>query len=124
MRHWSYEKFWRIRDALAMRPAPRVIITGMPKSGTTAIARLVGVASGKKVVSDPFNILDNRGIEFRDPLFAGELSIGWLIRRYASVFRAEIIKDPNFIFFADDMMRLFPDANWIFTVRDPRDNIR
>lgn len=113
-----------MRGVFTPRPAPEVIITGMPKSGTTAVARLMGIASGKNVVSDPFNVLDNKAIQFRDRVFSGEVTIGDLVQRYASVFRGEVIKDPNFIFFAEDLTHVFPDASWIFTVRDPRDNIR
>ena len=114
----------RIGDSLAGPPRPRVFVTGMPKSGTTAIVKLMGIASAEKIVSDPFHLLDKRGVRFRDALFAGETSVPQLMRRYPSVFRGTILKDPNFIFFADAIAKAYPDAHWVFTVRDPRDNLR
>ena len=124
VKHWLASWFQRIGDSLGDPPAPRVFVTGMPKSGTTAVARLMGIASGQQTVSDPFHLLDKRGVRFRDALFAGETSVPQLMRKYPSVFRGTILKDPNFAFFANTIAEAYPDAQWVFTVRDPRDNIR
>lgn len=103
---------------------PKVIVTGMPKSGTTAVAMLLGVAAGVKTSSDPLTRLDQVGIEFRDDLYAGRLRLGDLIEAHCRLFRLPIVKDPNFIFFVEDLIDLWPQARWVFTVRDPRANIR
>ena len=124
MRHPLTKLLARIGDSLASPPRPRVFVTGMPKSGTTAIVKLMGIASGEKTVSDPFHLLDKRGVRFRDALFAGEISVPQLMRQYPSAFQGVILKDPNFVFFADAIAKAYPDAHWVFTVRDPRDNIR
>ena len=105
-------------------PRPLVFVTGMPKSGTTAVVKLMGIASGASIVSDPFHLLDKRGIRFRDALFAGETSVSQLMREYPAIFRGAILKDPNFVFFADAIAERYPESHWVFTVRDPRDNIR
>ena len=104
--------------------ATRLVVTGMPKSGTTAVAMLLGAASGSSVASDPCYQLDRAGIRFRDALYAGELSLSQLIADNRDFFRAELVKDPNFPFFMDELQTAFPSARFVFVLRDPRDNIR
>ena len=118
-------------DALARRRGPRsrpperpVLVGGSPKSGTTAIAMLLGVATETGVASDPFHRLDQRGVDFRDRLFSGRLSIAHLIDDNPDVFAAGIIKDPNFAFFIGPLLERFPHSHFVFIVRDPRANIR
>jgi hypothetical protein len=100
------------------------MVSGMPKSGTTAIAMLMGEAAGLRVNSDPFNRMDEAGIRFRDPLYSGSLDLSELIQTYRRFFPGDLIKDPNFIFFADAVRDIFPSAPFVFVIRDPRDNIR
>jgi hypothetical protein len=114
----------RLLERFRPAEAPRVLVTGMPKSGTTAIARLMGLATGRSVVSDPFHLLDRQGVRFRDELYGGTMSTSDLVEGHPRVFRAVILKDPNFIFFKSEIHALYPSASWVFTVRDPRDNIR
>jgi hypothetical protein len=102
----------------------KVIVAGMPKSGTTAIAKLLAEAAQVKVCSDPFYQLDIKGVVYRDQLFRGDLTLGSLWKEFRDVFRGEVIKDPNFPLFLGELVRLFPDAKIVFIVRDPRDNIR
>ena len=52
-----------------------VILAGMQKSGTTAIAQLLGTASGQTVCSDPFYILSKKGIDFRKELYEKQLPL-------------------------------------------------
>jgi hypothetical protein len=103
---------------------PRILVGGMPKSGTTAIAMLLGAAAELDVVSDPFNQLDEAGIDFRDRLYGGDLTLERLVARHRARFRGGLVKDPNFAFFLPELLRMFPDSDLVFTVRDPRDNIR
>jgi hypothetical protein len=118
----------KLLDRLALRfgPAPRpgVFVCGMPKSGTTAVLRLMGIASGESTSNDPFYELDVRGVVFRDAVYNGELDIGRLVKTYPAAFRGTLVKDPNFVFFRSRMTELYPEAAWVFTIRDPRDNIR
>lgn len=101
-----------------------IIVAGMPKSGTTAIARLLGAAIQQRVCSDPFYQLDVLNIPFREQLFSGALDIGSLWRRYPAVFDGPVIKDPNFPLFLPQLKRSFRKARFVFIVRDPRDNLR
>lgn len=101
-----------------------VIVCGMPKSGTTALARLLGASLGVNVSSDPFVLLDERGVVFRDMLFQQHLSLSklWLENRLE--FKGRVIKDPNFPLLLDQLVEFLPKAKYIFLVRDPRYNIR
>ncbi|WP_273208559.1 sulfotransferase family protein [Marinobacter subterrani] len=102
----------------------KVIVAGMPKSGTTAIASLLAKAANMKVCSDPFHQLDSKGVGFRDALFSGGLSLESLWRQHRRVFAGAVVKDPNFPLFMGELKQFLPNAQFVFIVREPRDNIR
>ena len=101
-----------------------IIVAGMPKSGTTAIAKLLGAATEKKVCSDPFYQLDVQGVNFRHALFSGALSLESLWRKNRRVFKGGIIKDPNFPLLLTQISDFLPESHIVSIVRDPRNNIR
>ncbi len=102
-----------------------VIVSGMPKSGTTAIAKLLAAAAGRQVCSDPFYQLDQEKINFRDDLFSNHITLESLWRSNRNIFfSGSIIKDPNFPFFIPEIREFLPQAQFVSIVRDPRDNIR
>lgn len=113
-------------NALLPLPRPRnlILVAGMPKSGTTAIARLLGELTGKTVCSDPLHQLDQAGVPFRQPLFEGSLNLEQLWRSHRQVFAGPIVKDPNFPLLLPQLQDMFPQARVLVTVRDPRDNLR
>lgn len=112
-------RFWPLR-----RVKPCVLVAGMPKSGTTAIARLLGEAIGQPVCSDPFFQLDQKkGPGYREALFSGTVSLAELWKKNRHVFDGAVVKDPNFPLFLEELMDMFPGARKVFIVRDPRDNI-
>ncbi|WP_417566824.1 sulfotransferase family protein [Marinobacter sp.] len=102
----------------------KVIVAGMPKSGTTAIASLLAKAANVEVCSDPFHQLDSKGVSFREALFSGALPLESLWRQHRSVFGGTVLKDPNFPLFLGELKQLLPEAQFVFIVREPRDNIR
>ncbi|WP_085680452.1 sulfotransferase family protein [Marinobacter salarius] len=102
----------------------KIIVAGMPKSGTTAIAKLLGASIQSPVCSDPFHQLDVRRVEYREALFSGELSVRKLWKEHRDVFSGRVIKDPNFPLFIDDLRGFLPDSDIVFIIRDPRSNIR
>jgi hypothetical protein len=102
----------------------KVIVAGMPKSGTTAIASLLAKAANVEVCSDPFHQLDSKGASFREALFSGALPLESLWRQHRSAFNGAVVKDPNFPLFFGELKQLLPDAQFVFIVREPRDNIR
>lgn len=111
-----------------LRPMPTgqgmVIVAGMPKSGTTAIAKLLGAATGQSVCSDPFYALSQMKVDFRQKLSEGHIRLETLWRRYRHIFSGTIVKDPSFVLLLDQLRELFPMAQIVFIIRDPRDNIR
>ena len=103
----------------------RVIVAGMPKSGTTAIATLLAKAANVDVCSDPFHQLDTqKKVAFRDQLFSEELSLESLWRQHRELFRGTVVKDPNFPLLLSQLKQFLPEAQFVFIMREPRDNIR
>lgn len=115
----------RMRLRLAVGSgSPQVFVSGMVKSGTTAVLELVARCSGLSSVNDPLYRLDRAGVQYLDALFDGSVALPDLMRRYPGAFRGQVVKDPSLVFFREQLAVSFPGSKWIFTVRDPRDNIR
>jgi hypothetical protein len=70
-----------------LKPMPTghgmVIIAGMQKSGTTAIAMLLGAATGQTVCSDRFYRLSEMKVDFRKELYivTGHIAGSWFRER-------------------------------------------
>jgi hypothetical protein len=102
-----------------------IIMTGMQKSGTTAIAKLLGAATGIDVCSDPlYRIIEKKGIDYRPELFSNEISLETVWKKNQNLFRGDIVKDPDFVLMLPEIKSLFPSASLVFILRDPRDTIR
>lgn len=97
-----------------------IIILGNQKSGTTAIAALLAKRTGLSATLDTSILWDPN----LSKLLAGELRLKDVISQNRKPFSRKIIKEPNLTFFMDDLRDVFPDAHYVFIVRDPRDNIR
>ncbi len=117
----KYLKMAYLMRTSRINPAP-IIILGNKKSGTTAIAKLLGKATGKTVTSDV--VFRIREKNFKERLYSRTVSFHDFIRKNRFYFSSDIIKDPNFTFFYDEILECFPEKKFIFIVRDPRDNIR
>ncbi|MHC5024947.1 MAG: sulfotransferase domain-containing protein, partial [Planctomycetota bacterium] len=106
--------------AARLHPSP-VFILGHQKSGTTAIAALLG-----RLVDRPVTLDLPR--EIRAPTFhlvrMGEMSIDAFIRRNRLDFSRPIIKAPNLTLLHDHLRARYPASRFIMIVRDPRDTIR
>ena len=101
------------RNLLA-RPDP-LIVLGNQRSGTTAIAALLGRISGRPVMLD---------VERIHRVHAGELTLAEFVRRNRYSFSRPILKEPCLTFLVDELEALFPGACYAMVLRDPRDNIR
>jgi hypothetical protein len=126
-----------------INPKP-IIVLGNQKSGTTAIASLISLASGKSIEYDIFFrahltdfkfikniILKKLGFNFDvskynylDLLHNGSISLNQFVEMKKSYFVTDVIKDPDFSFFYNELLDIFPKAKFIFIVRNPFDNIR
>lgn len=109
---------WR-RQTSRINPQP-IFVFGNQKSGTSAVAGLLGEATGLSYTIDIFCLY--RGLEER--LLSNEASFDELLSKARYYFSQDIIKDPSFTLFYDDFRDKFPDSRRVFVLRDPRQNIR
>ncbi|NMH59060.1 sulfotransferase domain-containing protein [Alteromonas ponticola] len=101
-----------------------VVVSGMPKSGTTAILKLLGAAMQTTTCNDPFFQLDKREVVFREQLFEGRITLTDLVGDYPALFSGTILKDPNFPLLLPQVQATFNSAQIVNLVRNPFDNIR
>lgn len=103
----------------SQHPAP-VFVLGNQKSGTTAIAALLAECIAETFISD---VLYRNKLQLKD-LLDGEPSVAALVGSHPESFRATVVKDNDFTFLYPSLARAFPEASFVFIVRDPRQNIR
>ena len=97
-----------------------IFVLGNQKSGTSAIAHLLADFGGlSKTIdipplwkTDVFKIIN------------GKVDFKHIVKRHRFYFSTDLIKEPNLTFFSDKLIKTFPQAKYLFLIRDPRDNIR
>lgn len=96
---------------------PRAIyVTGHPRSGTTAIAQLLGNFSGLRVSQEMgWATKHVKDIQSR------KMSLDALLRRYRYEFSRPIIQSPGLVTVLPQLRDRFPLARIAYIVRDPRD---
>lgn len=109
---------WR-RQTSRINPQP-ILVFGNQKSGTSAIAALLGETTDLSYTIDIFC----RYIGLEERLFLRVASLEELLTKGLYYFSKDIVKDPSFIFFYDEFLDRFPDSQRVFVIRDPRQNIR
>lgn len=112
---------YRARSALARVNEAPVFVLGHQKSGTSAIAALLGRLSGCSVT------IDLRREVWRptyDQVLRGERPFERYLRDNRFSFAREIVKEPNLTLLFPQLERRFGRARFAFVVRDPRDNLR
>lgn len=97
-----------------------IIVLGNQKSGTSAIAHLLADFGGLTKTIDIPLLWGFEGLK----IMKGEIAFDRLVDRYRIYFAAGLIKEPAMTFFADKVVHRFPEAAYLFVVRDPRSNIR
>ena len=103
-----------------IHPAP-VFVLGNQKGGTTAIAALLGLATGIEVTHDfLFRLPESRITRL---LLEGQ-DLKEFIRQNRLEFSRQLIKDNSLTFFHDALLQIYPASRFVLVVRDPRDNIR
>ena len=112
---------YRAMNVFSKVNARPLFVLGNQKSGTTAIAALLAEATGRSVTLDLAR-------EVWNPTFhkipSGELAFDDFVARNRWGFSREIVKEPNLTLFYPELVRTFPEATFLFVLRDPRDNIR
>ncbi|MCH2181435.1 MAG: sulfotransferase [Mariniblastus sp.] len=112
---------YRVRQCLATVHRSPVFVLGNQKSGTTAIAALLAQATGQQATLDFFYRREPREVE---RYHQGSLTLKEICTRNKLEFSRKIIKDPDLTFFASDLVAEFPEAKFLFVLRDPYQNIR
>ncbi len=98
-----------------------LFILGNQKSGTSAIASLLGEATQKSTTVDIGGWRSRTYELIRD----GQLTLKQAIRYSAKVeFSRPIIKEPNLTFLYHELVEVFPHAKFVLVVRNPLSNIR
>ncbi|HUP17705.1 MAG TPA: sulfotransferase [Acidimicrobiia bacterium] len=111
----------RFGNTFATRhPAP-IFILGNQKSGTSAIALLLGEISGLTATND---LRREIGDQLILPIRAGQVPFSRLLRRNRLDFSRAIIKHPNLTLIYEELRQAFPRAKFAFVIREPSDNIR
>lgn len=102
-----------------IQPSP-ILILGNQKSGTSAITHLLAEYGA---VSRTVDIPEIWWPTLGD-LLNGKTRLDDIAKKHPQPFSTRIVKEPNLTFFYDDLSRMYPDASFVFVVRDPRANIR
>ncbi|UOQ45696.1 sulfotransferase [Halobacillus salinarum] len=97
-----------------------IFVIGNQKSGTSAIGALLADISGKSVAIDLPGILEPNQLKIHNK----EISFPEFIERNKYDFSKEVIKEPSLTFLYEEVHDYFPESQFVFIVRDPRDNIR
>jgi len=117
----KFHKLWRITVSpiVKVNPTP-IFVLGNQKSGTTAIAALLAKYTDRSVA------LDLRGIyePMQTAIHAGDITFEDFVRLNKYDFSRDIIKEPCLALLYPELKRVFPRAQFLMIVRDPRHNIR
>lgn len=101
-------------------PRDPIVVLGNQKSGTSVIAHLLANFGGlTRAVDIPRTWWPTLG-----KLLTGETTLSSLARSNPKPFTADLIKEPNLTFFPVQLRHMYPEARFVFVVRDPRDNLR
>ncbi|TWU67587.1 sulfotransferase [Crateriforma conspicua] len=115
LRHCIYRQLHRKKAY----PKP-LLVFGNQKSGTSAIAALLGIATGKSVLIDLFHRFGARAT----PVLYGTTSLQQIWGQASPYLDREIIKEPEFIFFSDELRAIYADSLRLFITREPLSNFR
>ena len=99
-----------------------IFILGNPKSGTTVIANLLSKATNQSLTSDFQNAIKHTTLQLE--LDFKLLNFNNFIKQYKYEFSKEIIKEPFLSFYTEELIKSFPNAKFIWIVRNPYQNIR
>jgi hypothetical protein len=98
-----------------------VFVLGQQKSGTSAIAGLLGEYTAATATIDLPQEIQDLTIP---RIEAGEATIDQLINRNRNGFAAAIVKHPELTLIYPHLRQRFPTSRFVNVIRDPRDNIR
>ena len=113
-----------LRDRLlapfrSAHPSP-VVVLGFQKSGTSAIAGLLGRATGLPTTID---FVGARS-PYIDALRSGAEPFESFVRKNALAFSRPIVKEPNLSVFIPQIVEAFDRPKIVFVVREPASNVK
>ena len=97
-----------------------IVVLGNQKSGTSAIAHLLADFGGLSKIIDIPPLWSPVVLK----IMRGEIDFASIVKRRRFYFSTDLIKEPSMTFITDRVIARFPNARYIFIIRDPRDNIR
>ena len=109
-----------VEKMVRVNPSP-IFILGNQRSGTSAIAALLAKVTGMSVTVD---LAKNSRRPAHHKVYQGVLPFSEFVKVNRLAFARDIIKEPSLTVLYDCTVDHFPDAKFVFIVRDPRDNIR
>ncbi len=122
--YFTYKKVEiEIRSINAQANPSPIFILGNQKSGTSAIAALLGAATGLSVSID----LTKEWVYRRKGYLLvkeKQWNFPQFVHRNKLDFSRDIVKEANLTLLYDELVKFFPDSRFVFVVRDPRSNIR
>lgn len=108
-----------ISKAVSVNERP-IFVLGNQKSGTTIIAALLAEYAGLPATLD----LRFPSASRLPAVYDGTIPLSKFVERRAWYFSRGVIKEPGLTFLYPELTALFPQAQFVMIVRDPRDNIR
>ncbi|MGA1708216.1 MAG: sulfotransferase [Phycisphaerales bacterium] len=122
-------RLYRMRESLreslrAMRSTPHpdpIFVLGTQKSGTSAIAGLLGIATRLPATID---LRRDLAAPLAPSVARGERSFGQFVRHHAEGLANPIVKDPNLTFLLPHLLERWPKARIVFVRRDPAQTVR
>jgi hypothetical protein len=112
-------KEWFEKQTATVSEAP-IIVLGNQKSGTSAIAHLLADYGGLSKTIDIPPLWGYEGLR----IMQGRRRFSSVVEQNPYYFSTEVIKEPMMTFFVGQVVEEFAEAQYVFIVRDPRDNIR
>lgn len=98
-----------------------ILVLGNQKSGTSAIAALLGEITGLSVTID---LIKEVYLPTYHRVLQGKLGFSEFVQMHKLDFSRDIVKEPNFTLLYQELVEYFPESKFVFVLRDPRDNIR
>jgi hypothetical protein len=111
---------YRLERAGWLRRRGTLFVLGNEKSGTSAIASLLGAVSGASTTID----IPGTWEPVQTRLHSGLASLDDVVLANPVEFSRRIVKEPVLTFELEGLRRAFPEAGFVLVVRDPRENIR
>ncbi|MCH2161204.1 MAG: sulfotransferase [Phycisphaerales bacterium] len=124
-RRWLYNLRRHLREESEARRAvvaeDPAFVLGTQKSGTSAIAALLGLRCGLETTLDLRRELRRPSVH---EVRSGRRPFDAFVNHNAVDFSRPLIKEPNLTFVLDDLLKRWPTSRLVFVVRDPVQTIR